>query len=339
MRILVTGYGGFLGSAICRQLLQAGHSVSGLARHHYPEMEAIGVQAIVADLRDRHAVIDACRGMDAVIHTAAKAGVWGDWQEYYHINTLATECVIDGCRKHQVGVLVYSSSPSVTFDGHHQSGIDESVPYPTKWLCHYPHSKALAEQKVLAANDATQGLRTVALRPHLIWGKDDPHLIPRLIDRCKAGRLACIGRGINQIDTVHVEAAAEAHLLALEVLIKQPEKAGGKAYFITDDEPIECWKWITMILEQAGLKAPRKRIPLVVAYFMGACLEAGFRGLGRKDEPPMTRFVAKQLGLDHYFSIAAARRDLGYQPRVNRQNLLETMDSWLKQLAKSRSPK
>jgi nucleoside-diphosphate-sugar epimerase len=151
--------------------------------------------------------------------------------------------------------------------------------------------------------------------------------------------LACIGNGKNKIDTVHVEAAAEAHRLALEVLGSQPEKAAGKAYFITDGDPIECWKWITMILEKAGLRAPRKRIPLFVAYLLGACLEAGFKGLGRKDEPPMTRFVAKQLGLDHYFSIAAAQRDLGYQPRVNRQNLLEKMDSWLKQLAKSRSPK
>ena len=339
MRILVTGYGGFLGSAICRQLLQAGHTVSGVARHHYPDLEAIGVRTIAADLRNREAVVDACHGMDAVIHTAAKAGVWGDWQEYYQINTLATESVIEGCRKNQVGFLVYSSSPSVTFDGHHQSGIDESVPYPTKWLCHYPHSKALAEQKVLAADDPARGLRTVALRPHLIWGQDDPHLIPRLIDRCQAGRLACIGNGKNKIDTVHVEAAAEAHRLALEVLGSQPEKAAGKSYFITDGDPIECWKWITMILEKAGLRAPRKRIPLFVAYLLGACLEAGFKGLGRKDEPPMTRFVAKQLGLDHYFSIAAAQRDLGYQPRVNRQNLLEKMDSWLKQLAKSRSPK
>lgn len=333
MRVLVTGYGGFLGKAVCLQLLQAGHSVKGLARQAYADLRQLGVETVQGDIRDRESVIDACRDVEAVIHTAAKAGVWGSWEDYYNVNTLATKHIIDACHKHSVPILVHCSSPSVTFGGHHQTGIDESVPYPTRWLCHYPHTKALAEQQVLAANQPGK-FATVALRPHLIWGAGDPHLIPRVIDRCVKKRLICIGSGTNKIDTVHVEAAAQAHVLALEALRLNANVAGGKAYFITDGDPIECWKWVGMLLTTAGLSVPTRRIPLSIAYALGATLEAIFKLGGKKDEPPMTRFVAKQLGLDHYFSIEAARRDLQYQPQIDRVAILDSMRPWMEALAK-----
>lgn len=333
MRVLVTGYGGFLGKAVCLQLLKAGHSVTGLARQDYAELQHLGVKTLRGDIRDPECLDKACEGRDAVIHTAAKAGVWGSWDEYYNINTLATERLIEACRKNQVPYLVHCSSPSVTFDGKHQSGIDESVPYPTRWLCHYPHTKALAEQAVLAAHEPGK-LATVALRPHLIWGEGDPHLIPRVIDRCLKKRLLCIGSGKNLIDTVHVDRAAKAHLLAFESLQRDPSIAGGKAYFITDGEPIECWKWVGMLLSAAGLAVPTRRIPLQVAYALGGVMEAAFKMAGKNEEPPMTRFVAKQLGLDHYFSIGAARRDLQYQPDVDRSAILDSMQPWMKVLAK-----
>ena len=333
MRILVTGYGGFLGKAICRQLLQAGHQVTGIARQNYPEMRSLGIVTIQGDVRDRACLLKACDQKDAVIHTAAKAGVWGSWRDYYEINTLATKHLVDGCRQSGVPYLVHCSSPSVTFDGKPQTGIDETVRYPTRWLCHYPHTKALAEQLVRAAHQPGV-LATVALRPHLIWGEGDPHLIPRIIDRCQQKKLLRIGSGRNLIDTVHVENAAAAHLAALETLRLSPEKAGGKAYFITDGEPIGCWDWISQLLNAAGLPIPTKRISLNIAYLLGAALEASYKLAGKSEEPPMTRFVAKQLGLDHYFSIEAARRDLGYQPRIDRKQVLAEMRPWFNDLVK-----
>jgi len=338
MRVLVTGYGGFLGKAICHQLLHAGHTVTGLARSSYDDLRRAGVATLQGDIRDRDCISQACRGQDAVIHTAAKAGVWGRWQDYYQINTLATKHVVEACKIHGVPILVHCSSPSVTFEGKHQTGIDETVPYPSKWLCYYPQTKALAEKLVLEANSSGQ-FSTVALRPHLIWGEGDPHLIPRVIERCLAKRLLCIGSGKNLIDTVHVDNAASAHVLALHTLANESHKAAGKAYFVTDGEPIGCWDWISMLLKFAGLEVPSRHISLSFAYALGYCLEVAYKIAMKSDEPPMTRFVAKQLGLDHYFSIEAARRDLNYQPLVNRSVTLEMMRPWMEGLAKSLSEK
>jgi nucleoside-diphosphate-sugar epimerase len=141
--------------------------------------------------------------MDVVFHVAALAGIWGKWRHYYDTNVLGTRHVIDGCRAHGVPKLIYTSSPSVTFDGRPQENLDERADYPRNWLCHYSHTKALAEQEVLAA--AGKQLATCALRPHLIWGPGDRHLIPQFITRAREGRLLRVGDGKNLVDTTYVE--------------------------------------------------------------------------------------------------------------------------------------
>lgn len=323
MKVLVTGYGGFLGKAICRQLVAKGFQVKGLARGRYPEMEAIGVEAWQGSASDPAICEAVCQNIDAVIHTAALAGVWGPASSFVSANVHATEHLLACCKKFRVGSFVYTSSPSVTFDGSPQSNIDESAPYPTKWLCDYPRTKAIAEQKVLDAN--SNSLRTCALRPHLIWGIGDPHLIPRVIARCRQGRLMRVGDGKNWIDTVHVDAAASAHVAALERMRDHDSAAAGRPYFLTDGAPQECWSWITTILSFANLAPPTRHISLNAAYRLGAALEWIYRAIGKKSEPPITRFVAKQLGVDHYFQIKNAIERLGYQPPKNRAELVAEM--------------
>lgn len=315
--ILVTGYGGFLGRAICRELLCHGFRVRGLARNKYPELEALGVECIQGSATDLSVCEDTCRGVDGVIHTAALAGVWGPAKRYDLTNIGATENLLSSCKKSGVGAFVYTSSPSVTFDGTAQRNIDENVPYPNKWLCHYPRTKAIAEKKVLTANRPT-GFATCSLRPHLIWGVGDPHLIPRVIEKCRSGKLRRVGDGTNLIDTVHVDHAAIAHRLALERMLERDQNASGRAYFITDGEPVACWKWITTILESAQLKAPNKSISFRNAYRLGGVMEQIYSLLRIASEPPMTRFVAAQLGVDHYFDISSAKGRLGYTPIQNR---------------------
>ena len=315
MNALVTGAGGFLGRYIVEQLVARGDRVRALCRGSYPALDALGVETVRADLRDAAAVESACRGSDVVFHVAGLAGIGGRWQHFYAVNVLGTQHVVAGCRRCGVGRLIYTSSPSVTFDGTDQRGVDESAPYPTRWLAHYPHSKALAEQHVLSSNGA-DGLLTCALRPHLVWGPRDRHLIPRLLRRARAGRLRRVGDGKNLIDMVYVENAAAAHLLAADALAPGSVVAG-RAYFISQGEPVNCWQWIDQILALAGLAPVEKSISLRAAWRLGAVCEAVYSFLRLPGEPPMTRFLAAQLATSHYFNISRARQDFGFQPRVS----------------------
>jgi nucleoside-diphosphate-sugar epimerase len=326
MRALVTGGGGFLGGAVVRQLRARGDTVRSLSRQHDPALDALGVEQIQGDVADAAAVSRAVAGCDVVFHVAAKAGVWGPAAEYHRANVVGTDNVIAACRKHGVGRLVFTSSPSVVAAGHAIAGGDESLPYPARYLAHYPRTKAEAERRVLSANGPD--LATVSLRPHLIWGPGDNHLIPRLLARARAGKLRIVGDGTNQTDVTYVDNAAAAHLLAADRLAPGSPVAG-KAYFISQGEPVALWPFINRILGLAGLPPVTKRVPLAAAYAAGAVLEAAYKVLGRTDEPRMTRFLAVQLGTSHWFDITAARRDLGYEPTVSTDEGLGQLGEWL----------
>jgi len=323
MHALVTGAGGFLGRYVVEQLLARGDRVRALCRRDHPVLARPGVEIVHANLADAAATIEACRGVDVVFHTAGMAGIWGRWRDYYATNTLGTRHVVEGCRAHRVGKLVFTSSPSVVFDGRPLEGVDESAPYPRRWLCHYAHSKALAEQCVLAAN-GRDGLATCALRPHLVWGPRDPHFGPRLVERARRGRICRVGDGANLIDTTYVENAAEAHLLAADAL-RPDGPVAGRAYFLSQGQPVNCWEWINRLLGLAGLPPVSQSISLAAARRWGAVLEGTYRLLGLRREPPMTRFLAAQLGTSHYFDIARARRDFGYVPTITTEEGLRRM--------------
>jgi nucleoside-diphosphate-sugar epimerase len=326
-RALVTGAGGFLGLYLVEQLVARGVRVRAIARNRYGQLDRLGVESLQGDLRDPQVATAACRDVDVVFHTAGVAGLWGSWNYYFGINTLATQNVIAGCWRHHVPRLVYTSSPSVTFDGRDQQGVNESVPYPSRWLCHYPHTKALAEQRVLQAN-GQQGLLTCSLRPHLIWGPRDRHLIPRLLQRARRGQLRQVGEGTNLIDMVYAENAAAAHLQAAEALVSGSPVCG-HAYFISQGEPVNCWDWITEILALAGLPPVRKKISFTAAWRIGAMLEGAYSVLRLKSEPRMTRFLAAQLARDHYFDISRARADFGYSPLVSTEAGMQRLaDEW-----------
>lgn len=309
---LVTGGTGFLGRRIVDRLLAQGRPVAVLARHRAPDLEQRGVRFICAALDDAEAVRAACAGVDTVYHVAAKVGVWGRYDEFRRANVLGTRALLNGCQAHGVQRFVYTSTPSVVYNGGDFAGANETLPLTKDCPSFYPLTKAIAEAEVLAANSDT--LRTVALRPHLIWGVGDPHLIPRVVARARAGRLRVIGNGKNRVDMVHVENAADAHVRAESAL---EHGAAGKAYFITNDEPVVLWEWINHLLTSLGEKPVTKHLSLPAASRIGRVCETLWRLLPLRGEPPMTRFVAAELAKDHWFDISAAKRDFGYKPRVS----------------------
>lgn len=315
MKALVTGAGGFLGLYLVEQLVARGDQVRAFCRGSYPELERLGVETVRGDIRNHDLVVAACQGVDVVFHVAAIASIGGAWRDFYEINVLGTRAILEGCRKHGVARLVYTSSPSVTFDGTDQEGVDESAPYPERFLAHYPHSKSIAEQEVLAAS-GIDGVLACALRPHLIWGPRDRHLIPRLLARARSGRLRRVGEGKNLVDMIYVENAAQAHLQAADAL-REGWPVAGRAYFLSQGEPVGCWQWIDQILALAGIPPVQKSISASAAYRLGAVLEGLYRVLGLQGEPPMTRFLAAQLSTHHFFDITRAREDFGYDPAVS----------------------
>ncbi len=325
---LVTGGGGFLGGRIVEMLLAQGVRVRVLGRGSYPDIARLGAECVRGDLRDGAAVRKAAEGVDTVYHVAAKAGVWGRRQEYFGINVTGTENVIRACRQNGVSRLVYTSSPSVVFGEESIAGGDETLPYPDRYLAHYPASKAVAEQAVLQANGPD--LATCALRPHLIWGPKDNHLIPRLIEVAGQGRLIRVGDGTNKVDLTYVDNAATAHVQAAGQL--SPGSAvAGQAYFIGDPEPVVLWDWIDQLLVRLGMEPVKKRIGYRTARTLGGLMEVAYRLLPLKGEPPMTRFVAAQFAKSHFFSHAKAARDFGYAPSVDNATGLDRLLEWLKQ--------
>ena len=316
MKILVTGGGGFLGRALCRGLVQRGHEVVSFNRGLYPVLDGMGVHQLRGDLADRDAVVAAAQGCAAIFHNAARAGAWGDYAGYHRANVVGTDNVLAACRTHGIDRLVYTSTPSVTHRATHPvaGGTADTVPYGEDFKAAYAATKTIAEKAVLAANDAT--LATVALRPRLIWGPGDNQLLPRLVERAKAGRLRFVGDGNNVIDTTYIDNAAQAHFDAFDHLAPNAACAG-RAYFISNGEPKTVRETVNGLLAAAGAPRVDKTIPFGVAYAIGMACEAAWSLLPLRGEPPMTRFLAEQLSTTHWYDMAPAARDFGYRPRVS----------------------
>lgn len=339
--VLVTGGTGFLGSHLVDRLRQAGRNVTVVSRSPRPELEARGIRVVVGPLHDPAVCAAAVEGAETVFHVAARVGVWGRHEDFYRDNVVSTETLLAAAQKAQVARFVHTSTPSVVYNGQDLAGADESLPLTTDCPSPYPLTKAQAEAKVLAAS--RDDFQTTALRPHLIWGIGDPHLVPRILARARAGKLRIVGSGQNRVDMVHITNATQAHLDA-ESALAHPQihchlasdngseipvndninnsgdrvsSPSGQAFFITNDEPVNLWDWVNELLVALDEPPLTKSISLQAASRIGRLCETLWKVLPLKGEPPMTRFIAAELAKDHWFDITAAKRDLGYQPTIS----------------------
>ncbi len=325
-KALVTGGGGFLGKAIVKKLLTENIGVSSFSRKYYPSLEGLNVRQVQGDLADKAAVDNAVKGVDAVFHVAAKPPPWGSYEAYYNANVKGTQNVIAACKKYEVKQLIYTSSPSVVFSDEHQENIDETAPYPDKYLAYYPETKAMAEKRVLKA--AKQGLNAIVLRPHLIWGPEDNNLFPRIIQRGKW--LKKIGQTDDLTDTVYVDNAADAHILASQKLSKD-STLSGNIYFISQDDPISKWVLADAFLDIAGMPPLKGHMSARKAYIAGSVCEFVYKLFRIKKEPPITRFAASEIATSHWFNISKAKNELGYVPKVSIEQGLERLREWYEQ--------
>ena len=331
MKALVTGGAGFIGKRIVELLLENGHEVRFLARGKYPEVEALGAMGIQADLVDAAAVSQAIEGCDVVFHVAARFGFGHDREAFWSVNVTGTDNVIAGCIAQNVHRLIYTSTPSVVGYEGDQEGISEA-PYARVYEGLYAETKAQAERNVLAANGAALAhggqLATISLRPHLVFGPGDPKLIPTAVQRARAGRLPIIGDGTNRVDLTFIDNAAWSHLDAANGLTDAKADCAGKAYFISNDEPVRLWDWFNELLPQVGADRVTRKISLDTASRVGWVMECAWKYLPLSGEPRMTRFMAAALARSHWYDMTPAKRDFGYHIRVDMDEATRRTVDW-----------
>lgn len=309
MRILITGGTGFLGQHLARTLQASGHDISILGRD-FSEVTALiaaGARPIAADLRDTSAVRQACIECDAVYHVGALSAAWGRRTNFFAVNVGGTEAVVAGCLEHGVKRLIYVSSPSVVFDGRDQYEVTESVAYPRRFASVYALTKKLGEDRV---RSVSANLETVIVRPKAIFGPGDRSLLPQLIAAARRRRLPQVGTGRNLVDLTYVENVVDALVLALDA-----GAAVGQTYTITNGEHANLWATIREVLRRLGLSTNLRRVSLPVGLAAAAIMEAQASLTGQ--EPLLTRYSAAILGRTQTYDISAARRDLGYIPRIS----------------------
>ncbi len=311
---IVTGGAGFLGKAIAVRLKAEGHRVLSLSRRAYPELAAMGIESACADLGGECAKFERVfEGADAVFHVAAMVEMWGHYQDFFRANVVGARNVVSCCKKYAVPKLIYTSSPSVIANGADLCGVDESQPYPTHYEAFYPQTKAQAERELLAESSLT--FRTIALRPHLIFGPGDTNLVPTVLKKARAGRLLKIGSGKNLSDFTYIDDCVQAHLCALRALDQNPTCAG-RAYFISQGDPVPLWEWIDRVLSRNHIAPVTRQVPIWLATSLASVCENVCRLLPGMPEPPLTRFLVSEMHTSHYFNIEAAKRELGYRPSV-----------------------
>jgi len=310
MRVLVTGAGGFLGRAVVRRLNDAGHVVVALVRDDVANVGVDGIETRTGDIVNLDAMAQAVAGCDAIVHCAAHVTPFGRIDDYYDVNVRGTDNLLAACEIAGVRKFVFTSCAGVVLDRGDLNGVNETQRMPARAPTPYLSTKATAERHVLAANGSD--FATVALRPHLLWGPGESTLLPRLAALAKAGKLRLFGEAGKKIDSCYVDNAADAHLAALERL--EPGAAiAGKAYFITQGEPASIEGFVNGLLRAAGYPAETRRLSTPVARVLASTAPLR-RAVGA--DPLVTGDLLALFGQATWFNIAAARRDLDYQPRV-----------------------
>jgi nucleoside-diphosphate-sugar epimerase len=325
MRVLVTGGSSLIGAGVAAALVGRGDEVVVQQRGRSERLGRLGVRQELGDIRDPHVVLAASTGCDAIVHLAAKVGVVGDWEDYRSVNVDGTRNVLHAAQRRGIGRVVHVSSPSVAHGGEPIVGGGADEPVLGRRRAWYPESKAMAEIDALAAADDELGV--VAIRPHLVWGPGDTQLVGRIVERAAAGRLALVGGGRALVDTTYIDNAVDSLVAALDA-VEPGARCSGRAYVVSNGEPRMIRELVEGICDAAGVPFEPRTVSLRVGRSLGAVVERVWPLLRRDDEPPLTQFLAEQLGTAHWFDPRPARDDLGWTPRVSIDEGLARLADW-----------
>ncbi len=328
---LVTGGCGFVGWNLVDALIARGDEVTVAditEKAHRPDVKYVKV-----DITDPEAISAAIEGMDTVFHNASMVHTAVNMVDLvWKVNLGGTQNVIKACQEHGVKKLVYVSSGSVVYEGNDIENGTEDLPYSSVSQAPYADSKIQAEKEALAA-DGVKGVRVCAIRPHVIFGPGDGRFLPALLKKAYSGQLKFgVGRRNRFSDYTYISNLTDALLLADEGL-EEGGKAGGEAYFVTNGEPMPFFDFIDMVLVRLGKPKVKWMVPGKIAYAVAAIAEGidTLKGGSLNSEDGFTRFSVRYMCSHHYFSIEKAKRDLGYEPKVNLVEGLDKTMVWLRE--------
>ena len=324
MKVLVTGTGSLLLGGIASELLRRGDEVVCLQRRPAAFIGHQNAREVLADVCDEEAVALAAEGCDAIIHGAARVGVVGSQKEFFDTNVRGTENIIHAAAQHNISRLVFVSTPSVAHTGSSLIGASAGDAEIGRSRSYYAESKAIAERTVLNARN--EQLAVVAIRPHLVWGPGDTQLVGRIVERAASGRLAVIGTGNALVDSTYIDNAISAHIAALDAL-HVGSACDGNAYVVSNGEPRTVNELMRSMCESAGVLFEPRHLSLALGIRLGSVIER-FWPLMRSSEPPITRFVAEQLGTAHWFDQRSVQQDLQWAPTVTIDEGFERLTQW-----------
>ena len=324
MKVLVTGTGSLLLGGIASELVRRGDDVVCLQRRPSAFIGHQNAHEVLADICDAEAVVAAAHGCDAIIHGAARVGVVGSQKDFYDTNVLGTINILQATEQHNISRLVFVSTPSVAHTGDSIIGAPAGEAKIGRSRSYYAESKAIAERTVLNARN--EHLAVVAVRPHLVWGPGDTQLVGRIVDRAASGRLAVIGTGNALVDSTYIDNAISAHIAALDAL-HIGSACDGKAYVVSNGEPRTVNELMRSMCESAGVSFEPRHVSLAMGIRLGSLIERLWP-LMRSSEPPLTRFVAEQLGTAHWFDQRAVQEDLGWTPHVSLDEGFHHLTQW-----------
>ena len=306
MKILVTGASGMIGRAVALALLARGDEVTVIQRRS----AGLPCREVLGDIASPEVADRAVARQDAVVHLAAKVDIVGPWADYARVNVSGTRSVIDACRRFGVRRLVNVSSPSVAHSGRSLIGAAADPADPEKARSNYSRSKAIAEQLALAADGPA--LAVLCVRPHLVWGPGDSQLVGPIVERARAGRLPLIGTGGALIDTTYVDNAVDALVAAVD----RCGPVHGKSLVVSNGQPRPVGEILREICAAAGVPGPSRHVPLAVASAAGFVVQSLWAATRSSGTPPLTSFLAEQMGTAHWFDQRHTRTVLRWTPRV-----------------------
>lgn len=320
-RVVVTGATGFLGGALVRRLhgIDPARPLGAIGRDRVrgDALHREGIAFTVLDLIDAGGTDSALAGAEVVVHAAALSSPWGPHAEFQAANVAASVHVAHACVRAGARRLVHISTPGIYHDGRPHHGIREDDPLPVRAINHYTATKREAEQRVLAIC-GEGGVPVILLRPRAIFGPGDTAILPRLAAALRRGRLPRIGDGSCLIDMSYIDNVVDAILLAMAA----PPELSGRAYNISNGEPVRIWEVIDRLADALALPRPHARISRANALHVATALEAGHHLFAPRREPALMRYGVDLLSVDMTLDISRARDELGYIPRIGMDEAL-----------------